>query len=357
MEHRDAIRKRPGMYIGDTHDGSGLAQMVWELVANSLDEHLAGACSNISVELREDGAIVVEDDGRGIPVEMFHGVPFAEMALTSFHATPTLDGHAPHEHVGDRGVGLFPVCALSTWLELHVCRKGRRFSQRFARGVAVTGLRDEGSTDSRGTRITFLPDDRIFPNPHVESERVLTRLRELSYLLPNLTLRFRDRSECELHEPRGLLAYLDAKAPYSEPGQQSFIVNASASQIAVEVAARWGAATTSIESFANIQRTTDGGTHVRGLLLGLVSGLKLSAPRSCSARTSRQIERALSQGLTAIVCVRLNDPTFDQPTKSRLATKDVRNAVKTCVERAFFAFLQSATTVREDLVAALKTVG
>src|SRR5262245_18633865 len=118
----DAIRKRPGMYIGDSADGSGLAHLVWELVANSLDQHLAGRCSWVEVVLQQDGSVVVEDDGPGIPLVDADGLPFAEIALTRFHTRPTFDGHAPHEHIGRYGVGLFVVNALSSHLTLDVLR-------------------------------------------------------------------------------------------------------------------------------------------------------------------------------------------------------------------------------------------
>lgn len=138
--HRDidAIRQRPGMFIGDVHDGSGLVHMVWELLANALDEHHHGSCRSISVEIGEDGAVAVDDDGRGIPVVDSKGTPFAQLALTSLHQTPTLDGHAPHEHLGPHGAGLVAVNALSAWLILDIFRGGRHCSQRYERGIPCT---------------------------------------------------------------------------------------------------------------------------------------------------------------------------------------------------------------------------
>ena len=157
LNSADAIRKRPGMYIGDPRDGSGLAHMVWEVVANAVDEHLAGACNEIGVEVDEAGAITVDDDGRGFPLELVGAKPFAELALTTFHQTPTLDGHAPHTHVSLHGVGVFAVCALSTTLELHVHRHGRHWCQRFAKGHATSAVEDCGPSARLGTRLTFMP--------------------------------------------------------------------------------------------------------------------------------------------------------------------------------------------------------
>lgn len=131
----DAIRKRPGMYIGDVTDGSGLTHLGWELVANSLDQHLAGRCTRVDVVLHHDGSVVVDDDGPGIPISDIDGRPFAEVALTRFHTTPTFDGHAPHEHVGRYGVGLFVLNALSSRLALDVFRDGFHYTQRLERGA------------------------------------------------------------------------------------------------------------------------------------------------------------------------------------------------------------------------------
>lgn len=197
----EAIRRRPGMYIGDTWDGSGLTHLLWEVVANALDEHLAGHCNRIAIEVAEDDAIGVEDNGRGIRLDAIDGVPFAERALTSFHTGPTFDGHAPHEHIGTRGVGLFVVCALSAWLELQVCRDGRRHAQRFERGRAVSKLGETGPADSSGTRIVFAPDPQVFSNTGLDPGPVLARLKEMACLFPRLTLAFKDRRAHVFHAP------------------------------------------------------------------------------------------------------------------------------------------------------------
>lgn len=354
----DSVRLRPGMYVGDTHDGSALLCMVWEVVANALDQHLAGHCSEILVELSPDGAITVEDDGRGFPLHDCDGISFPEKALTTPHGTATLDGHAPHEHVGLRGVGLFPVCALSSALQLDVFREGKLYSQRFERGVAVSSLRELGTATRTGTRLTFTPDPLIFSNTWIDSESLSRRLREMSFLLPALILRFVDHREHRLHEPRGLLAYVDAIAPnHDDLVTPIFSVAGVAGKIRVEVAAKWRRAGYSVESFANIERTTGGGTHVRGLILGLVDGLKSAAPKACAGKTLAQIEPAVSRGIAAIVCVRLDEPTFGEPTKSRLVTPEAKAAVVSCVAKAFSAFLRTESTLRKRLTAAVRAAG
>lgn len=348
----ETIRKRPGMYIGDTRDGSGLAHMVWEVVANAVDEHLAGACRQISVEIGADGAVTVEDDGRGFPMQLADGTPFAELALTKFHARPTLDGHTPHAHVGKYGIGLFPVCALSERVELHVYRDGRSAQQRFARGVAISGIEDHGPSARSGTRLTFVPDPIIFSGRALDASIVLERLTELSFLLPGLTIQFRDARLHVLRQPGGLAGHLEALARDFRIGS-TFRLTEVVDDIEVDIAARWGPfRETSIQSFANTERTTDGGTHVKGLLAGLSAGLARAAPE-LTHRPSKARINAVSRSLRALVCVRLNDPNYDQPTKSKLTTPRVQRIVKTVVTDRFANFLGEEPQLLAELKGAL----
>jgi len=355
-ERIEAIRRRPGMYVGGI-DGGGLRHMLWEVVANAIDEHIAGRCSRIVIEIAPDGSISVEDNGRGMPLKEIDGIPFAQMALTTFHQTPTLDGHAPHEHIDGFGIGLFPVCALSAWLEYRVSHEGRFISQRFERGVAVSGLRDEGPSDATGTRIVFAPDPTIFP-PMADSGPILARLREMSYFLPKLTFHFTDRREHILHEPRGIVAHVDAAASRraGSANQPTFAAAGTIGQIIVEAAARWfPAGVPDIESYANIHRTTAGGTHAHGLLLGLIAGLKQAAPKACTHHSPKRLERAISRGLVAIVCVRLNDPHYESPTKNRLITPAAKAAVRKCIAPAFRDFLKTERPLLDHLLSTLNS--
>lgn len=336
------------MWIGDTRDGWGLAHMVWEVVANAIDEHLAGACQKISVEIAGNGAITVDDDGRGFPIRLPDGRRFAELALTQVHATPTLDGHTPHAHVGTHGIGLFPICALSASLEFHTFHSGQHASQTFAQGRATSDVQEHGSTDRTGTRLTFLPDPTIFTGRPLNGSTVLERLTELSFLLPELTIRFADRRVHTLRQPDGLAGHLEATATDKRVGS-IFRVHESVEDIEIDIAARWGSYSGgNIRSFANTEQTTHGGTHVKGLVSGLADGLKRAAPAIPSQGSTRR-ERPLLQTLTALVCVRLNDPTYDQPTKSRLTTPRVQRIVRATVARHFADFLASETQLLAHL--------
>lgn len=336
-----AIRQRPAMFIGDTAGGGGLEHMVWELVANSLDQHLVGRCSRIDVLLEQDGAVVVEDDGPGIPIVDVAGRPLAEVALTQFHATPTFDGHAPHEHVGAglHGVGLFPLNALSSYLILDVFRDGFHHTQRFERGYAVSRMDKVGPTTRAGTRISLQPDPAIFSDPWFNAGTVAARLRELACLMPALTLTFQDRREHVFRERRGLIVFLERTRRGLAALGDTLVLDERVGAIRVEAAIEWlPSRWSTVESYANIERTTDGGTHVRGLVDGLVDALRDTAP-AWKTQPKKELAEAVRRGLHAIVCVRLHDPTYDAPTKSRLMTPEARDAVSSAVRAAFTAFL------------------
>lgn len=346
----DAIRKRPGMFVGDVSDGSGLGHLVWELVANSLDQHLAGRCHRIDVVLQDDGSAYVEDDGPGIALFDVDGQPFAEVALTRFHATPTLDGHAPHEHVGLHGAGIFVVNAVSSRLTLDVFREGGHYTQQYERGFAVSRLVQADVSTRTGTRISFQPDPAIFSDPWFNAGAISARLRELAWLMPSLTLTFQDRREHVFCEPRGLSVFLERTRMALAPIGNPLFVDQIVGEIRVEAAIEWRQCRWStVESYANIERTTEGGTHVHGLVEGLAAGLREAVP-AWKKRPKKEVTEAVNRGLHAIVCVRLHDPTYGEPTKSRLVTPEAQSAVSSAVRAAFAAFLRRDALLLEHFI-------
>lgn len=356
MHSIDAVRKRPGMYVGDVNDGSGRLQLLWEILGNALDEHLRGACDEIRIEIDAEGAFVVEDNGRGIRLDMVDGMPYAQLALTRFHDAPTLDGHAPHEHVGLRGVGLFPVCALSQHLVLGVFSAGREYAQSYARGLPLGPLIEIGATHRRGTRIRVLPDPEVFGESPVETGAITDRLHELACLFPGLKLHFVDRRERSFHVPDGLSGMLGAMLRIEglSAAEPFFSCAGMIGDIRLEVIASWTCRhDMRIESFANVCRTTEGGTHVAGLLRGLVQGARRSTSLQTVGKRGRDIQRAIGQGLRAVVCVRLADPAYARPTRDRLAAPEVPEAVASCVAPAFAVWLDHHEAVRVRVAAAL----
>lgn len=347
----DVIRRRPGMYIGDIRDGSGLAHMVWELLANALDEHVSGFCRAISVAINPDGSVTVQDDGRGIPTHDLGGVPFAQKALTSLHRTPTFDGHAPHEHVGLHGVGLVAVNALSSWLELEIRRAGRLYRQRYERGAPSGPLEAVEPTEQTGTTITFHPDPAIFPDPWLDAGTIAARLRELACLMPSLRFAFADRRRQEFHEPRGLRVFLERTRCPAESILATLNIDERVGEISVEAAIEWrDHEGSSIQSYANIHPTTDGGTHVRGLSNGLALGLQDLEKAHAGQLRLDQVRDVVNRGLHAVLCVRLRDPTYDSPTKSKLMNPAVATAVSRVLRAAFVRDLRDNSELRRRWV-------
>ena len=364
MNHMDtsdivAMRTRPGMYVGDTRDGSGLHHLLWEVVGNALDEFLAGRATRIDVTLNEDGSVTVEDDGGGIPIHEVDGVPFAQRALTTFHTTGTLDGHVPHAHVGWPGVGISVVNALSTWLVLDVFRSGHHFCQRY---VAQTpeALLCLAPTERSGTRFTFAPDPEIFAEPELSYDVVAKRLREISFLNAGLRIELRDHRPRDrvFHYPTGLRGFLDAEGSARPRGVETTEVltcKGVKSDVRVDVALRFrqpSVASRGVLSFANTERTTLHGTHVDGLLEGIADALvpELSA----QIRHSGVARYAMQDCLDALVHVCLENAQFSNPTTDELGSPEVTMAVRAIVGEQLVPQLATRPRLRDQIVAHIR---
>ncbi|MCU0755453.1 MAG: ATP-binding protein [Xanthomonadales bacterium] len=353
--HVELIRKRPGMYVGDTDDGSGIAHMVWEVVGNAVDQFLAGHCSEIRVTIQSDASISVEDDGLGIRVDLEDGVPYLQRVLTELHTTATRDGHAPHEHIGRlrgglHGVGLCPVNALSQWLIVDSWRDGQHHRQHYALGVPTRPVQALGITPRRGTRIHFLPDPAIFPGGWIDPAPIARRLRELSFLLPSLSLEFSDQRQHRFHHAGGIADLVEERIA-GRPATPMFRLQTTSADIHIEVAAAWTARRGSIDSYANVHPTRGGGSHVRGLLRGLVGGLR--RVQASTDHPEADLHEVVERGLVAVIQVRLADPTFGAPTTDVLSTPAVDTAVSAMVATAFEDFLRSRPEVLDHLRARL----
>jgi DNA gyrase subunit B len=329
------------MYVGSVH-ADGLHQLVFELVDNAVDEVEAGCCRNIVVTVGADGSCSVEDDGRGIPVDPHpdSSRPACEVLLTTLHSGGKFGGRSYGTSAGLHGVGLSCVNALAEWLRLDVWRDGGHHRQVYGRGMPLTELERVGDARRRGTRITFRPDETIFDTGEFSGERILDRLEELAFLHPALRIRFRDQrtgQDTVRSERGGVRGLLESRTNGSVPVHaEPILVSRRAESVSVEAALRWtDSYVDEVWSFVNSVRTEQGGSHLDGVRAALAAAVhRYAAANGLLDRLHvERIDAAdVLEGLTAVVAVRMDHPTFDGQTKKRVLSPEVRQFVRRAVE-------------------------
>lgn len=332
-----AVRKRPGMFVGDTDSRAGTEAMFSEVLANSLDEVLAGRCTQLDVTLHSDGSVSVVDNGAGIAIDPDEsGTPWIERVLTTLHTTATADGHAPHIHLRRNHTGLCMVAALSSSLCVEVRRGGQRWRMETEKGIPTGALKALGPCDTTGTTVRFRPDSSIFAQPVLLAETVSRRLRELSAFVPGLRTSF--ACEPQVLEPGDGIEGLIPR------GRSLVRGSAQRGHTTAQVAFSWtGGETTGVVGYCNLRRTPRG-AHIEGFRRGLAAAL--------GRRDYAKVYKALSPGLNAVVSVFVVDPTYRNPTPEHLISKDALAVVKEATAMAFREALSSDPRLRSTVSAA-----
>ena len=357
----EAVKKRPGMYIGDTDDGSGLHHMVYEVVDNSVDEALAGHCKNITVSINPDGSVMVKDDGRGIPTDMHdEGVSAAEVIMTQLHAGGKFDQNSYKVSGGLHGVGVSVVNALSEKLELYINRDNKRYFMTFKDGDAQSSLEIIGDcVEETGTEIKFLPSKKIFTMIEFDIRVLEKKLRELAFLNSNISILLQDLRKDEPWEKvmsyegglKEFVKYLDqTKKPMIE---EPISLSANKGGVEVNLALWWNDSYyESVNCFTNNIPQKDGGTHLAGLRGALTRVVNSYAQNSGMAKKEnvQLVGEDIREGLTCVLSIKVADPKFSSQTKDKLVSSEVRPAVESLVGDALSEWFEEHPNEAKQII-------
>ncbi|WP_440934727.1 DNA gyrase subunit B [Candidatus Pelagibacter sp.] len=366
----EAVRKRPGMYIGDTDDGTGLHHMVYEVVDNSIDEALAGYCKNISVKINPDGTVTVNDDGRGIPVDIHKGEKksAAEVIMTQLHAGGKFDHESYKVSGGLHGVGVSVVNALSEKLKLEIYRDGKKYYIEFQNGEAKAPLKIIGKEKNTGTQITFLPSKEIFSSIKFSPNILIKKMRELAFLNKGIRIKFTDASQkkekiSEFKFDGGVLEFVDFLDEKREKLQNKngndlfkkpIYIEGKKNNIELECSLKWNAGyTEDIFAYTNNIYQKDGGTHLLGFRSALTRVINKYANENNLLKKNKLAISGddIKEGLTCVLSTKIPDPKFSSQTKDKLVSSEVRMIVETLVNEKLSTWFDQNPSIAKIILA------
>ncbi len=366
----EAVRKRPGMYIGDTDDGTGLHHMVYEVVDNSIDEALAGYCKNISVSVNKDGTITVKDDGRGIPVDIHKGEKksAAEVIMTQLHAGGKFDHDSYKVSGGLHGVGVSVVNALSEKLNLEINRDGKKHLIEFQNGEAKAPLKVTGKTKETGTKITFLPSKEIFSSVKFSGNIIIKRMRELAFLNKGIKIIFKDLAQKkekveEFRFEGGVIEFVDfldekrdklKNKNNNDLFKKPIYIEGKKNNIEVECSLKWNAGySEDVLPYTNNIHQKDGGTHVLGFRSALTRVVNKYANENNLLKKNKLTISGddIKEGLTCVLSTKIPDPKFSSQTKDKLVSSEVRMIVETIINEKLSIWFDQNPSVAKIILA------
>jgi DNA gyrase subunit B len=366
----EAVRKRPGMYIGDTDDGTGLHHMVYEVVDNSIDEALAGYCKNISVKINSNGTITVNDDGRGIPVDIHKGEKksAAEVIMTQLHAGGKFDHDSYKVSGGLHGVGVSVVNALSEKLQLEIYRDGKKYYMEFQNGEAKSSLKEVGKVKHTGTQITFFPSKEVFSSTKFSANILIKRMRELAFLNKGIKIIFTDASQkkektSEFKFDGGVLEFVDfldekREKLQNKNGNELFrrpiYIEGKKNNIELECSLKWNAGyTEDIFPYTNNIYQKDGGTHLLGFRSALTRVVNKYANENNLLKKNKLAISGddIKEGLTCVLSTKIPDPKFSSQTKDKLVSSEVRMIVETLVNEKLSIWFDQNPSIAKIILA------
>ena len=362
LEGLEAVRKRPGMYIGTTSAG-GLHHLIYEIVDNSIDEAMAGACDRITVTLHPDGSVSVQDDGRGVPGGIHHKmqIPTLEVVFTVLHAGGKFGGQGYKIAGGLHGVGASVVNALSEWMEVVNCNEGKKYTERFARGHVQRPFTCEGDTQQHGLYVRFKPDSEIFETTEFEYENVQRRLREQAFLNAGVTLRLIDlRGEEPVEEEfcyaggiASFVSYLNEQKHCAPVHPDVIWVKGTKGDMTAEIAIQYNDSyTESVVTFANNMSTIEGGTHETGFRMALTNVLNTYARKwnFLKEKDKNLSGEDVREGICAVISVKLPDAQFESQTKAKLGNSEVRTFVYNLLSGKLSEYLEENPAVGKAIL-------